>query len=522
MVTNFPTSPLRRAAAGALSNGWWNDVRFTILALLLSAVPLLWPAIPPLIDLPSHMGAYHIGASIDTSQTLRRFYDFHWQVLGNLGVELLAIPLAKFVGVELATKLIVLAIPLLTVVGMLWIAREIHGELPPTIGFALPLAYCYPLQFGFVNYCLSMALMLLGLGLWLRLGRAGRPRLRALVFALLAPLVWISHAIGWALLLAACGCAELARQDQAGTSWRRRLARTAVTCLPLCTPLLIMLALPPGKPGAARGWLLLPELAKWLVTLFRDRWITLDLASAGVFFGVLAIAATRRGGMHFRRTLALPALGLLAVFVLAPQSINDSGFVNGRIAPYALMLLMLAIGTRDATARQRRTLAIAATAFLVVRTAATTASMALYSLSWDANLRALDHIAPGSRVVAFSPVPCAHGLGNWWGPRVYHLPGMAIVRKDAFVNTEWQIDGLQILRTRYAAARPFDADPSQTVTLDCGVPGFRQYKDALANFPRAAFDTLWLLEVPRDHWPDDPGLTLVWSWHDSALYRIAH
>jgi hypothetical protein len=148
--------------------------------------------------------------------------------------------------------------------------------------------------------------------------------------------------------------------------------------------------------------------------------------------------------------------------------------------------------------------------------------MALYSVSWTANLEALAHVETGSAIVAFSPIPCDHALASWQSPRVYHLPSMASVRRDAFVNTQWQIDGLQLLKVRYAAARPFDGDPSEIVTLACDHPGARRLDAAIATFPRPAFDYLWLLETPPGAWPHDPALALVWSNGNSALYRIAH
>ena len=83
----------------------------------------------------------------------------------------LVVPLAKLVGIELPTQLVVMSIPPMTVAGMLWVAREVHNRLPPTVAFALPLAFGHPFMFGFVNFALSMALALLAFGLWLRLGR---------------------------------------------------------------------------------------------------------------------------------------------------------------------------------------------------------------------------------------------------------------------------------------------------------------------------------------------------------------
>jgi hypothetical protein len=57
---------------------------------------------------------------------------------------------------------------------MLWVAREVHNRLPPTVAFALPLAFGHPFMFGFVNFALSMAFAFLAFGLWLRLGRLGK------------------------------------------------------------------------------------------------------------------------------------------------------------------------------------------------------------------------------------------------------------------------------------------------------------------------------------------------------------
>lgn len=511
---------LSRPTDHRLTREWWNTRWFVATALFLSVLPLLWPAIPPLIDLPSHMGSYHVALNLDSSPTLQRWFEFRWEIIGNLGVELLVMPLGKLLGVELATKLVVILIPLLTVLGMIWIAWEIHGELPPSLGFALPLAYCYPLHFGFVNYCLSMALVLLSLAWWIRLGRQERLVRRAAVFAVTAIIIWLAHAIGWGLLVVTCACAEIHRRTARGESFARTLLHSAAACATLCTPVLIMLCLPKHMASTFEGWLLLPELAKWLGTLFRDRWIGLDLATTAIFMCVLAAAVIRHGGMRLQFALALPALGVLAVFVLAPQRVNDSGFVNGRIAPYAMALLVVAIGMRQATHAQRRALAVGAALFFAIRMAATTASMALYSVSYDANLKALDYIPRGSTVLTLSPVPCGHGFENWRNARLYHLPSMALVRRDAFVNTEWQIDGLQLLRVNYAAAKPFESDPSETVTLGCDVPGYRQYKTAIEMFPRQAFDYVWLLDIPANMWPFEPNLQLAWSAGDSALYRV--
>ncbi|HET9511946.1 MAG TPA: hypothetical protein VFO80_12435, partial [Sphingomonas sp.] len=161
---------------------WWQTRAFVVFVALATAIPLLIPDIAPLVDLPGHMARYRVQLAHGTAPWLNDWYDFRWQLIGNLGIDLLIEPMAPIFGLELSVKLILLTVPPLTAVGFLWIAREVHGRIPATALFALPLAYSYPFHFGFVNFALSMALALNAFALWLRLARLGKFRLRAVLF----------------------------------------------------------------------------------------------------------------------------------------------------------------------------------------------------------------------------------------------------------------------------------------------------------------------------------------------------
>ena len=87
-----------------------------------------------------------------------------------------------------------------------------HGRIPATALFALPLAYCFPLQFGFVNFMLSMAIALPSFALWLRLGRLGKLRLRAAIFVPLSCALWVCHTFGWGVLGVLAFSAEMVRE----------------------------------------------------------------------------------------------------------------------------------------------------------------------------------------------------------------------------------------------------------------------------------------------------------------------
>jgi hypothetical protein len=216
---------------------WWEKRWLVAAVILATMIPLLYPPLPPLVDLLGHMGRYRVSLDLGTSPTLAQYYAFEWKIVGNLGVDLLVVPLAGLFGLELATKLIVLTIPPLTAAGMLWVAREVHYRLPPTASFALPFITGHHFLFGFVNYALSMAFAFLAFGLWLRLGRMGKGRLRAALFVPISILIWLTHTFGWGMLGLLAFASECIRQHDKGRGWLMSAPRAAFHCLSLAAPL---------------------------------------------------------------------------------------------------------------------------------------------------------------------------------------------------------------------------------------------------------------------------------------------
>ncbi|WP_136161974.1 hypothetical protein [Sphingomonas flavalba] len=501
---------------------WWQGRAFLALLVGLSIVPLLYPPIPPLVDLPGHMGRYQVQLMGDASPSLSAFYSFDWQLIGNLGVDLLVELIAPVFGLELAVKLIVIVIPALTVLGMIWIAREVHGRVPPTVLFALPLAYGHPFHFGFVNFALSMALALNAFALWLRLARLGRFRLRAVLFVPLSMLLWVTHTYGWGTLGVMAFSAEVVRIHDSGRAWHRSLVPAGIQCLPLAPPVLLMALWRGGQHvgGQTGDWFNWDAKALWIEMTLRDRWRWFDIATLGVMLLVIAAAPFSRR-LGFSRNLAASALVLLAVFLLLPRVVFGSAYADMRLTPFMIAVMLVAIRPGDAAGRRfLGGLAAAGLAFFLVRTAATTTSLALASDRYDRALDALDHVPHGARLVTF----VGHGCGlPWFSPRTEHLGAMAIVRREAFSNDQWAMAGAQLLGVRDIGAPGFDRDPSELVTArDCPGEEWHTIDHALTRFPRTAFDYVWLIGPPhiRPEWVR--GLLLIWTNGRDRLYRAAH
>ena len=504
--------------ATSMPTGWWTSRWFAIALILLSAVPLLWPGVAPLIDLPGHIARYRVELGIHESAPLARYYLFQWALMGNLGIDLLVVPLAPIFGLELAVKLIVLAIPPLTAAGLLLIAREEHGALPPTAAFALPLAYGFPFQFGFVNFALAMALTLPAFGLWLRMGRLDRVGLRAILFVPIGAVVWLAHGSGWGVLGLLVFASEMVRERARRHSLIAAAFRAGIASLPLVPPLLLMVAWRSGNVAGTTGdWFNWASKLVWIITVLRDRWATFDIVSTLILLVLIMAAFVRRGGLATNWTLRIAALMLLLGYALLPRILLGSAYADMRLVPYIFAMALIAIRPATFGPRGVRNLAILATAFFLVRTAATTITFAGY---WNHNqqqLAALAHVAPGSRVLVVTEKPCAM---DWQLSRMDHLGGLAVVRRDAFTNDNWVMAGAQLLRLRYEAGE-FSQDPSQMVEAPgCHFQGRPSLPVAMATFPRDRFDYVWLIDGNPAHVPADAGLRMLWRSPTGALYRV--
>jgi hypothetical protein len=516
MTRGVEAAPADQVADAA--RPWWERPWFLALVVLATMVPLLYPPVPPLVDLLGHMGRYRVELDLDHSPWLQRYYDYHWAAIGNLGVDLLVIPLGKLFGLELAVKLIVLAIPPLTAAGFLWVAREVHGRIPPTVFFALPFIYGYPFLFGFVNFTLSVALAFLAFGLWLRLGRLERTGLRSWLFAPISLVVFFCHTYGWGLLGLMCFSADAVRLHDRGRSWWRAGLEAALHTSVMALPILVMLIWRSETHGGeTSSWFEWKIKWRWIYSALRDRWKWFDIGSlAAAALAFLYAIFSRK--LTLSRNLAFSAIVLAVCFAILPRIIFGSAYADMRLVPYLMAVALLAIRFRGAPDRRTaQVLAVLGLVFFATRTAANTISLGIAANDQSAKLQAIDLMPRGARVISMVGMPCQE---YWPMLRNGHLGAMVIVRREGFSNDQWLLEGVNLLDLKYRAAGYYAADPSQLVRPNrCRDPLHRMIDVSLAALPRADFDYVWLIDVP----PYDPATVAdmkpVWRGPGSILYK---
>ena len=503
---------------GGEAHPWWEAPWFLALVVAATMVPLIYPPVPPLVDLLGHMGRYRVELDLAHSPWLQRYYDYHWAAIGNLGVDLLIIPLGKLFGLEPATKLIVLLIPPMTAAGMLWVAREVHGRIPPTAFFALPFIYGFPFLFGFVNFTLSVALAFLAFGLWLRLGRLERTAVRSWLFAPISLIVFFCHTYGWGLLGLMCFSADAVRLHDRGRTWWRAGLEAAMHTSVMALPVLVMLIWrSEAHGGQTTDWFNWKVKWRWIYSALRDRWKWFDIGSLIVPALVFVYAIFSRK-LTLSRNLAFSAIVLGIFFAILPRIIFGSAYADMRLVPYLMAVGLLAIRFRGAPDRRTaHVLAVLGLLFFATRTIANTVSLGIAAKDQGAKLEALDVVPRGARVISLVGMTCQE---YWPMLRNGHLGAMVVVRREGFSNDQWLLEGVNLLDLKYMKAGYFAADPSQLVRPNrCRDPLHRTIDESLETLPRADFDYVWLIDPPAYNPEAAADMKPVWRGPGSILYQ---
>lgn len=495
-----------------MTTPWWEQRWAIVAAMVAATVPLWLVSLPPLIDLLAHIGRYHIQLHLGESPALQANWAFEWHLLGNLGVDLLMEPLGRIFGVERGALIAAGMLPPLMIWGMVRLARAAHGSVPASVWAAFPFALAYPWQYGLVNYWMGVALALHAAAFFWNRKNAGWTDALALGAVTLA--LWVVHLYGCAIFILLLGIRTLTIGRTRG--WFGRTLRL----WPLATPLIPMLLLGYGARGAqeTHGWFMWARKFGALMFTLRDQWQPLDIGSL-VLAVMLIYAGIRSRAFRLDRGLGWSALALLAAVAIIPFQALGSAFADGRLWPVLFIIALLSIRTSGETAvATSRWIAIAAATVFAVRLAATTAGFIDYDQAYARHLKALDHIPQGSRVAVFVDFPCEV---DWRRPRLDHLDGIAIARRDVFTNAQWDVPGAQLLTPIGARGTRYNADPSQLIRRpDCPADLRPVLASKIASFPRDRFDRVWVIGFRPETLPRYPGLTPLFADDQTILYRI--
>jgi len=468
--------------------GLWLGVALAFLASL----PVLVAATPQMTDYPSHLAGFRVMLSHGSDPWLARYFLFHWEWTGNLGAELLMVPLTPIFGLERAGRLIVFMIPLLTGLGIVTVAWTLRKRVSVGAMLAFAMIWSPSLLMGFLNYSLSIALGLFAFALWVRMEGV---RWRWAVFIPIGFVVWLAHVSGWAVLGVMIFGYEWTRRSN-WLDWRPFLAPW-----PLFLPFIGMLLSMKSNSEMDYGRMVFDYKWSILYKAMRSHYYLLDIVSIVAVVAVLAVALALR---KFDGRLGWAALGLLFLSMLVPRHIFGGDYADYRLTTSALLVACLAIDWKTT----RLGLVVAASLFLV-RIGVTTQSWYVDGQRGNQMLAALDHVPQGAKVATAVAIPRA----LWrFGP-YEHMGSYAVVRRSAMENSNFAIPYVHMLSMRDEAIK--FTDPSQRILYSS-----HQTIDLRRFRPAKYADYLWYIGTLRPVALPE-GAVILYDTPNSFLARLA-
>ncbi|MFM2370924.1 MAG: hypothetical protein RIS85_646 [Pseudomonadota bacterium] len=519
------------ARAGALP---WLSGPGILIAVLLVCLPFALVEVPPLIDVPGHMGAAAIEAA-GPGDPLEKYFTWKWVFTLNIGGGVLMKVLGAQFGILAAGWWSTVLATGLFAGGCLWTIRMLNPKGGHAAAWSLMFVFSFPLLTGFLNYILAtgLALTAFGASLWLE---QKNPRARAIMLIVAQPVAMLCHAIGGLLLALLVGSWAVGRAidelpkdrrwyDLVNPRWLKTLdwKPIALRFWQACWPLLatvITIALwklfSPEPVKSMNVWRWDQKAWSFVLTL-RDQSKLLDGVTTIAACLLVLVGPFLRARWNWRQ--GLPGLMVLLLFLAIPSDINGSSFVDIRLLPVAFMLVL---GLQDWSGARwpslARGVAIAGMALLALRLTVTAVSFSDYAEDYNKQLSALTHVEPGSRVLAFVEHSCLDE--SWRNTRRDHLASLASLYRQAWVNDNWAVPGLHMIVPRFRPGRNFTADPSEFVWSRRCAGGWRRTVDNALKFaPIERVDYVWLIDTGLPRSPD-PRLQLVWQEGRSLLFKV--
>lgn len=488
-TARYDTDATVVTGTGKRNEALWLGIVLSFLA----ALPAVLAWAPQMTDYPSHLAGYQIMLDHGRDPFLTKYFEFKWHWTGNLGVELLMVPMAPLFGLEQAGRIVVALIPLLTglsIVAVSWTLRKSVG-VGPILAFAM--IWSPSLLMGFLNFSLSIALALFAFALWVKLEE--RQWTRRLLFVPIGFVVWLCHVSGWGVL----GVMVFGYEWSRRRNWRDW--RPFLKPWPLIFPLLPMLLGMGANSKVSYGGGVLDYKLSILFKAMRSYDYSLDVASVSlVSLVILAALVTRR--IDWR--LGWGALLLLFLTLAVPRQIFGGDYADYRLSTTALLVGCLAIKWPA----PRWGLALAGLLFTV--------RIAITSVVWyqDAQtarqmMVALDYVPEGAKVATAVAIP----RRQWMFGPFEHFGSYAVVRRSAMENSNFALPDVHMLSMREKAYR--FADPTQRILYSAN-----QRIDLRKFRPALHAEYLWFIgKVKPVALPD--GARILYSTPNSFLARLA-
>jgi hypothetical protein len=408
-----------------------NQRSLILVGLLFAAsvASLLWVEIPAMVDYVNHLARMHLFVDAATGRS-NPAYEIDWRLYPNLAVDIVVPALARFVSVETAARLFLLASQTLVVSGAIALEMEVRGRHQLS-GFAALIAlYSLPFLWGLMNFEFGCGVALWAIVFWIHY-REQPWLIRIALHTCFAIMLFVAHLFALGIYGLTIGCYEASR-----IVGYRQAARTFAVMASPVVALYLYLVWSGGAVGKPvfDWWFGLKLL--WPLLVMNGYSLSLSIALAVTIAALLVFLGYNRV-FGLTRPAIFIGSGFLIAYLLMPTRLFDSAYADVRLVP-AIMLILPAFLTVSWPSRSVQSVAALVAISVILINVATVASI-WFTYRWDYAeiIESFRLLRPGSTVlVARSDVEASR-----LNVPMFYAPTLAAHYATAFVPSVYALSG---------------------------------------------------------------------------------
>lgn len=465
--------------------------------LLFALLPVLLFRYPKMVDYPSHLARYYFSQVLPDHPILSRFLTNEWVLIPNLAADLLAWVAGSMLPIYDAGRLVILVAIVLWFVALIALQHALWRRV--TIWPILAVAFLFNGNFawGFLNYYVDTAVMVLGFAGWIYLGP--RHWVARLAYGLVtASAIYVGHlfVVGvYGLLL---GTYELGQARASKSGWVADLARRwLVVGISFVPAGLLFLGVEAGHGELKTVFMGIGDLVIGLVSSIAQFNIPLD---TGLFILCVLIFwhGLRRGHwLELHPAMIFPLVALVLFSLVMPKMLFAVLHTHFRL-PFLAMIVLTVSCRFTGGPKAARIVGGLVAAILVVR-------IGTVIVDWErhgeevAELRDSFHVVEQGATVFPAFGFSYNSRDNYFKAPHWHSLSYIVIDRSAFIPLLFTGSQLTVVKPEYR-----DLDIPQTIPVNLDTLA-EEFEEARTTQPFVSprwykFDYLFVL-YPRDPVP---------------------
>src|SRR5580692_11453581 len=378
---------------------WWVGLGLMLVCLL---IPLILTEVPPLTDYPNHLARCYLLAFGSSDPALRPMFSEHWQIIPNIGVDLILPKLMHVFPPLLAGRVMLAFCLLIPTTGAIALSRAYFGRRSLwqiATGFA---AFNVLFLMGFMNFELAIGIAMWGAAAWIRYREQNAAAAVASAI-ILAPIVFFFHLFGFCFYALLVGSYEFFVLFERGlrvwTDVRYAATRALAFGVAMVIPALLYRASPLERVSFSPAWVSLPRKLYIAFDSILEYSSLFDLLIAASLVAFL-VFCVMNGRARISKAGLICCTALLCVYLVTPVSFKGVHFVDTRLPVMLGFMVFAGFIPRGLNPRERTT-AVAFFAIIFIARVALITNVWVNSQRDLTDLRqTIASVTPGSRVLA--------------------------------------------------------------------------------------------------------------------------